>query len=60
VQFKGTGVIAAEDFRAAFLLIAAISASSVFVFWSLPAQAGAQLADREPIAAPDASDQRVG
>jgi EmrB/QacA subfamily drug resistance transporter len=60
VQFKGTGVIAAEDFRAAFLLIAAISASSVFVFWSLPEQAGAQLADREPIAAPDASDQRVG
>src|SRR3954470_21534999 len=60
VQFKGTGVIVAEDFRAAFLLIAAISASSVFVFWPLEGHAGAQLANREPIAAPDASDQRVG
>src|SRR3954447_1883818 len=60
VQAKGTGVIAAEDFRAAFLLIAAISASSVFVFWTLTTDAGAQLANREPIAAPDASDQRVG
>jgi EmrB/QacA subfamily drug resistance transporter len=60
VQFKGTGVITAEDFRAAFILVAAISASSVFVFWPLSPDAGAQLSKREPIAAPDASDQRVG
>jgi EmrB/QacA subfamily drug resistance transporter len=60
VQFKGTVVITAEDFRAAFLLIAAISTSSVFVFWSLPPDAGTSMANREPIAAPDASDQRVG
>jgi len=60
VQFKGTGVIAAGDFRGAFLLIAAISASSVFVFWSLPPDAGASMANRAPIAAADASDQRVG
>jgi hypothetical protein len=60
VRFKGTGVIAASDFHAAFLLIAAISVSSVFVFGGLPANAGASMANREPIASPDASDQRVG
>ena len=60
VQFKGTGVIAAEDFHPAFFLIGAISASSAFLFWRLPPDAGASLHDRTPIAAPDASDQRVG
>jgi hypothetical protein len=30
------------------------------VFWNLPPDAGAALANRPPIAAPDASDQRVG
>jgi MFS family permease len=60
VQVKGTGVITAEDFRPAFFLIGAISASSAFLFWRLPPDAGASLQGREPIAAPDASDQRVG
>ena len=44
----------------AFLLIGVIAASSSLMFLSLPADAGAALANREPIAAPDASDQRVG
>jgi MFS family permease len=60
VQFKGTGVITADDFHPAFFLIGAISASSAFLFWKLPPDAGASLHDRTPIAAPDASDQRVG
>jgi hypothetical protein len=60
VQVKGTGVIAADDFRPAFLLIGAISASSALFFWALPPDAGASMSNRQPIAAPDASDQRVG
>ncbi len=60
VQVNGTGTITAEDFRAAFLTVAAISASSVLVFWSLAPDAGASLANREPIAAADSADQRVG
>jgi EmrB/QacA subfamily drug resistance transporter len=60
VQAKGTGVITSGDFRVAFFLIGAISASSAFFFWTLPPDAGASMANRQPIAAPDASDQRVG
>jgi len=60
VQVNGTGVITAEDFYPAFFLIGAISASSALLFWTLPPDAGASMADRTPIAAPDASDQRVG
>jgi EmrB/QacA subfamily drug resistance transporter len=60
LQVKGGQVITAEDFRPAFLVIGTIAASSAILFWTLPADAGAALANREPIAAPDASDQRVG
>ncbi len=60
LTLKGEPVIAADDFRMAFLLIGTIAAASVFVFWTLPPDAGAALANRPPIAAPDASDQRVG
>ena len=60
VQAKGAGVITAADFRPAFLLVGAIAGASALLFWSLPPDAGASLANRAPIAAPDASDQRVG
>ena len=60
VMFKGTETIGAEDFRPAFLLVGLISASSALFFWSLPPDAGAAMANRTPIAAPDASDQRIG
>ena len=60
VTLKGGGAITAEDFRPAFLLVGLISASSAFFFWSLPPDAGAAMANRAPIAAPDASDQRIG
>ena len=60
VHLKGTETITAEDFRPAFLLVGLISASSALFFWSLPPDAGAAMANRTPIAAPDASDQRIG
>jgi EmrB/QacA subfamily drug resistance transporter len=60
VQWKGEAVIAAADFHPAFLVIGAIAASSALLFWTLPPDAGASMANRPPIAAPDASDQRVG
>jgi EmrB/QacA subfamily drug resistance transporter len=60
VHFKGDLTITAEDFRPAFLVIGAISASSAILFWTLPKSAGSHMANRGPITSPDASDQRVG
>ena len=60
VRYHGGGAITAGDFRPAFVTVALIAVSSVLVFLTLPANAGAQMAHRPPIAAPDASDQRVG
>ncbi len=60
VRLKAVPVIAAADFRPAFVLVGVIAASSALVFLALPEDAGAELANREPTAAPDASDQRVG
>ena len=60
LQAQGGGTITAEDFRPAFLVIGTIAASSAILFWTLPADAGASMSNREPIASPDASDQRVG
>jgi EmrB/QacA subfamily drug resistance transporter len=60
VQLKAEPVITAGDFYPAFLLIGVMAALSSLMFLSLPEDAGAALANREPIAAPDASDQRVG
>ena len=59
VQLKGDRRHHGGRFPPAFLLIGAIAASSALLFWSLPPDAGASLANRPPIAAPDASDQRV-
>jgi hypothetical protein len=60
VQLKGGGPITAGDFRPGFFLIGLISASSALFFWFLPPDAGAAMTNRAPIAAPDASDQRIG
>jgi len=59
VRLKGTGILEASDFPPAFLVVAAISALSVFIFMRLPADAGAEMANRLPASA-DAADQRVG
>jgi EmrB/QacA subfamily drug resistance transporter len=59
VQLRQQPVITAADFPPAFILMAAISALSGLVFWRLPANAGAELADRTP-APTESSDQRVG
>jgi EmrB/QacA subfamily drug resistance transporter len=60
VHLKGASMITADDFRPALLVVSAIAAASALLFWTLPPDAGASLANRQPIAAPDASDQRVG
>ena len=59
VSLKGGAQLAAADFPPAFLVVAAISALSVLVFARLPAEAGAELANRIP-APTETSDQRVG
>src|ERR1044072_7733589 len=55
LQVKGGGVITAADFRPAFLVIGTIAASSAILFWSLPPDAGASIANRAPIASPPPS-----
>jgi EmrB/QacA subfamily drug resistance transporter len=60
VQLGGTSVITADDFRPALLVVSAIAAASAILFRTLPPDAGAMLANRHPVAAQDASDQRVG
>jgi len=60
VRLHGGTAITAADFQPAFLVVSAIAASSVFVFLTLPRDAGAQMAHKPPIAAADAADQRVG
>src|SRR4051812_35464349 len=60
LQIKGGGVITAADFRPAFLVIGTIAGSSAILFLTLPPDACASMSNRAPIAAPDASDQRVG
>jgi len=59
VRFHGGGPLVAADFPPAFLVVAAISALSLLIFARLPADAGAELANRLP-APTEASDQRAG
>jgi MFS family permease len=59
VSWRGDETLQAADFPAAFLVVAAISALSMLVFVRLPADAGAELADRLPAPAEN-SDHRVG
>src|SRR5262249_28361874 len=48
LRFKGQPALAAEDFPPAFLLVALVSASSILLFVGMPADAGAEMADRSP------------
>jgi EmrB/QacA subfamily drug resistance transporter len=58
VRFKGIGILEASDFPPAFLAVAAISALSVLIFMRLPADAGAEMANRLP-AGDDTADHKV-
>ena len=68
LHWKGKSLIGADDFAPAFLIVAAIAATSAFVFAQLPEDAGAEMSghrrlpDRkaEPIAAAENSDRRLG
>ena len=59
VQFRDSGPLEAADFPPAFLAVALISGLSALIFARLPADAGAELADRIPTPT-EVSDQRVG
>lgn len=56
VRLKGSGDIAASDFAAGFLVVAAVSASSAAVFMRLPPDAGSQLTSPQR----DARETRAG
>ncbi|HEY0300055.1 MAG TPA: MFS transporter, partial [Rhizomicrobium sp.] len=55
-QLHGHADLRAEDFQAAFLIVAAISALSFFIFARLSPDAGAELSGREPGAAKAAAE----
>jgi len=59
VRLTHGGPLTAADFRPAFLFVGAFSALSALMFVRLPADAGAELANRLP-APTDAADQRTG
>jgi hypothetical protein len=56
---KSRGHTLATSQAIAFILVATISALAAPIFWRLPPDASAELADRTP-APTEASDQRVG
>ena len=49
LRLKGESIMTASDFIPAFLVVAAIAASSAVLFARLPANAGAELTRRRPI-----------
>jgi MFS family permease len=59
VRWKGQAGIGISDFPPGFLLVALISASSAFIFARMPANAGAEMADRIPKNT-RTSDSRMG
>jgi fucose permease len=62
VHWRGHDTITAADFQPAWIIVALISATSVFAFWLMPIDAGAEVARRN-VAAPgptDTTDQKQG
>jgi hypothetical protein len=59
VRLNAEATIMASDFPPGFLLVGLIAASSALIFWWLPPNAGAEMANRVP-ATTGASDQRMG
>jgi EmrB/QacA subfamily drug resistance transporter len=59
LRWKGQATITAADFPPGFLLVGLIAGCSALIFWRLPANAGAEMADRVP-ASTGTSDPRMG
>jgi len=59
VRLKDQPTITAADFPPGFLLVGVIAASSALIFWLLPPNAGAEMANRVPPTT-SPSDQRMG
>jgi EmrB/QacA subfamily drug resistance transporter len=54
LRIKGQTGLTAQDFPPAFLLVGLVSASSILLFARMPADAGAEMADRRPaVSGPD-------
>jgi EmrB/QacA subfamily drug resistance transporter len=61
IQWRGSDMITAADFVPAWIIVSMISATSCFIFWRLPADAGAEVSRRAPGPGPtDATDQKQG
>jgi MFS family permease len=58
-RMNGQAAIMASDFPPGFLLVGLIAASSAAIFWLLPPNAGAEMANRVP-ATTSPSDRRMG
>ncbi len=59
LSLKGQTTLRAEDFPPAFLLVGLVSASSILLFARLPADAGAEMADRKAAAARPDNEQKA-
>jgi hypothetical protein len=59
LNLRGGGALEAADFPPAFLVVTAISAASALIFARLPADAGAEMANRLP-APPETPDKPAG
>jgi EmrB/QacA subfamily drug resistance transporter len=63
LRFHGHDTIMAADFQPAWIIVALISMTSAFVFWSMPPDAGAEVSRRMAAPAPgatEATDQKQG
>jgi hypothetical protein len=60
LHVKGTAALTAIDFAPAFMVVAAIAASSAIQFALLPRDAGAELTNRTPAPTEPRDDQRIG
>ena len=58
-RMNGQAALVASDFPPGFLLVGLIAASSALIFWLLPPNAGAEMANRVP-ATTSPSDRRMG
>src|SRR5215469_15532892 len=59
LRIKGQTGLTAEDFPPAFLLVGLVSASSILLFARMPADAGAEMADRRPAVSASDEEQKA-